>query len=57
VPFGFRRGESCELVSHEAEQEAIREMIALQVTQGGDRQRSGAARRLMFPVRRRDKSH
>jgi putative DNA-invertase from lambdoid prophage Rac len=29
VPFGFRRGESGELVPHEAEQEAIREMIAL----------------------------
>ena len=29
VPFGFRRGESGELVPCEAEQEAIREMIAL----------------------------
>jgi putative DNA-invertase from lambdoid prophage Rac len=29
VPFGFRRGESGELVPHEAEQEAIREMVAL----------------------------
>jgi putative DNA-invertase from lambdoid prophage Rac len=29
VPFGFRRGESGELVTHEGEQEAIREMIAL----------------------------
>ena len=29
VPFGFRRGEDGELVPHEAEQEAIREMIAL----------------------------
>jgi hypothetical protein len=29
VPFGFRRGESGELVAHEAEQEAIREMAAL----------------------------
>jgi hypothetical protein len=29
VPFGFRRGDDGELVSHEAEQEAIREMIAL----------------------------
>jgi putative DNA-invertase from lambdoid prophage Rac len=29
VPFGFRRGESGELVPHEAEQEAIREMIEL----------------------------
>jgi putative DNA-invertase from lambdoid prophage Rac len=29
VPFGYRRGESGELVAHEAEQEAIREMAAL----------------------------
>jgi putative DNA-invertase from lambdoid prophage Rac len=29
VPFGFRLGESGELVSHEAEQEAIREIVAL----------------------------
>jgi putative DNA-invertase from lambdoid prophage Rac len=29
VPFGFRRGESGDLVPHEAEQEAIREIIAL----------------------------
>jgi putative DNA-invertase from lambdoid prophage Rac len=29
VPFGFRLGESGELVPHEAEQEAIREIIAL----------------------------
>jgi DNA invertase Pin-like site-specific DNA recombinase len=29
VPFGFRRGESGELVPHAAEQEAIREMAAL----------------------------
>jgi putative DNA-invertase from lambdoid prophage Rac len=29
VPFGFRRGESGELVPHELEQEAIREMVAL----------------------------
>ena len=29
VPFGFRRGEDGELVPHEAEQEAIREMVAL----------------------------
>jgi hypothetical protein len=29
VPFGFRRGDDGELVSHEAEQEAIPEMIAL----------------------------
>ena len=29
VPFGFRRGDDGELVSHEAEQEAIREMAAL----------------------------
>jgi len=29
VPFGYRRGESGELVPHEAEQEAIREMAAL----------------------------
>jgi putative DNA-invertase from lambdoid prophage Rac len=29
VPFGFRRGESGELVPHEAEQEAIREIVAL----------------------------
>ena len=33
VPFGFRRGDDGELLSHEAEQEAIREMIALR-TQG-----------------------
>ncbi len=29
VPFGFRRGESGELVPHETEQEAIREIVAL----------------------------
>ncbi len=29
VPFGFRRGDDGELVPHEAEQEAIREMVAL----------------------------
>jgi len=29
VPFGFRRGGDGELVPHEAEQEAIREMVAL----------------------------
>jgi putative DNA-invertase from lambdoid prophage Rac len=29
VPFGFRRGESGELVPHEAEQEAIREIVLL----------------------------
>jgi putative DNA-invertase from lambdoid prophage Rac len=29
VPFGFRRGKSGDLVAHEAEQEAIREMVAL----------------------------
>jgi putative DNA-invertase from lambdoid prophage Rac len=29
IPFGFRRGERGELISHEAEQEAIREMVAL----------------------------
>ena len=29
VPFGFRRGESGELVPHEAEQEAICEIVAL----------------------------
>jgi putative DNA-invertase from lambdoid prophage Rac len=29
VPFGFRRGESGELIPYEAEQEAIREIIAL----------------------------
>jgi hypothetical protein len=29
VPFGFRRGEGGELVAHEAEQEAIREIVAL----------------------------
>jgi putative DNA-invertase from lambdoid prophage Rac len=29
VPFGFRRGDNGDLVAHEAEQEAIREMIAL----------------------------
>src|SRR5271163_3842521 len=29
VPFGFRRGETGELVPHETEQEAIREMVAL----------------------------
>jgi putative DNA-invertase from lambdoid prophage Rac len=33
VPFGFRRGESGELVPHEAEQEAIREIVSLR-TQG-----------------------
>src|SRR6202042_3386539 len=29
MPFGFRRGESGELVPHEGEQEAVREMVAL----------------------------
>jgi putative DNA-invertase from lambdoid prophage Rac len=29
VPFGFRRGDDGELVSHEAEQEAIQEIVAL----------------------------
>ena len=29
IPFGFRRGESGSLTTHEGEQEAIREMIAL----------------------------
>ena len=29
VPFGFRRGDDGELLPHEAEQEAIREMVAL----------------------------
>jgi putative DNA-invertase from lambdoid prophage Rac len=29
VPFGFRRGDNGELIPHEAEQEAIREMAAL----------------------------
>ncbi len=29
IPFGFRRGDDGELVPHEAEQEAIREMVAL----------------------------
>ena len=29
VPFGYRRGESGELVPHEGEQEAIRDMVAL----------------------------
>jgi len=29
VPFGFRRGDDGELVPHDAEQEAIREMVAL----------------------------
>jgi putative DNA-invertase from lambdoid prophage Rac len=29
VPFGFRRGENGQLVPHEVEQEAIREMVAL----------------------------
>jgi putative DNA-invertase from lambdoid prophage Rac len=29
VPFGFRRGDDGELVAHEAEQQAIREMVAL----------------------------
>jgi hypothetical protein len=29
VPFGFRRGDEGEFVPHEAEQEAIREMVAL----------------------------
>jgi putative DNA-invertase from lambdoid prophage Rac len=29
VPFGFKRGESGELVPHQAEQNAIREMAAL----------------------------
>jgi putative DNA-invertase from lambdoid prophage Rac len=29
LPFGFRRGDGGELVPHEAEQEATREMVAL----------------------------
>ncbi len=29
VPFGYRRGETGELVAHEAEQQAIREIVAL----------------------------
>jgi len=29
VPCGFRRGDDGELVSHEAEEEAIREIVAL----------------------------
>ena len=29
VPFGYRRGDDGELIPHEAEQEAIREMAAL----------------------------
>jgi putative DNA-invertase from lambdoid prophage Rac len=29
VPFGYRRGESGELVPHEAEQETIREIVSL----------------------------
>jgi putative DNA-invertase from lambdoid prophage Rac len=29
VPFSFRRGESGELVPHEAQQEAVREIVAL----------------------------
>ena len=29
VPFGFRRGDNGELIPHEAEQEAIREMVVL----------------------------
>jgi hypothetical protein len=29
VPFGFRRGDGGDLVPHEAEQEAIREMVSL----------------------------
>jgi putative DNA-invertase from lambdoid prophage Rac len=29
VPFGYRRGESGELVSHDAEQQAIKEIVAL----------------------------
>jgi hypothetical protein len=30
VPFGFRRGDDAELVLHKAEQDAIRDMVALQ---------------------------
>lgn len=29
IPFGFRRGDDSELIPHEGEQEAIREMVAL----------------------------
>ena len=29
IPFGFRRGDDGELVPHEGEQEAIRDMVAL----------------------------
>src|SRR3984885_8847804 len=34
VPFGFRLGKNGELVEHEAQQEAIREMSGLKVVQG-----------------------
>jgi hypothetical protein len=45
VPFGFRLGENGELVEHEAQQEAIREMSGLKVVQGKAlRHALGAAR-------------
>ena len=34
VPFGYRRGDDGELAPHEAEQEAIREMIELRAQEG-----------------------
>src|ERR1700679_2525105 len=46
IPFGYRLGDDGELVSHEAEQEAIREMIALRA--------QGKALRAMPPPLRRE---
>jgi hypothetical protein len=43
IPFGFRRGDAGELVPHEAEQEAIREIVALRAQ--GRALRTIAARR------------
>jgi hypothetical protein len=44
VPFGFRRGDDSELVPHEAEQEAIAEMVALWAQGRALRAIAGASR-------------
>ena len=46
MPFGFRRGESGELVPHKAEQEAIREMAALRAEGKALRVIAAAAHRI-----------
>ncbi len=50
VPFGFRRGDDGELVPHEADQEAIRELIALRA-QGRPRRAVDAAMRARSVIR------